>query len=207
VSEAVQCCVVGGGPAGMMAGVLLARRGVKVIVVEKHPDFLRDFRGDTIHPSTLELMHELGWADDFLELPHTEMSDVTVSMDGTAVTFADFRKLKVHCPFIRSRRPDRDVGRRPSADRARGPPGALVPAGIAVHRGCRARHVASRRSWHQPRHPRRGRDGQSDWATPGRGQSARFRLTTSAAPQRSASTDHSSFPDGDPARSVPQKRV
>jgi 2-polyprenyl-6-methoxyphenol hydroxylase-like FAD-dependent oxidoreductase len=100
VDESVQCCVVGGGPAGMMAGLLLARQGIKVLVVEKHRDFLRDFRGDTIHPSTLELMHELGWADQFLRLPHTQMPDVTVSMDGTAVTFADFRKLKAHYPFI-----------------------------------------------------------------------------------------------------------
>lgn len=100
VTESVQCCVVGGGPAGMMAGVLLARRGIEVIVVEKHPDFLRDFRGDTIHPSTLELLHELGWADEFLNLPHSRMSDVTVSMDGNAVTFADFRRLKAHHPFV-----------------------------------------------------------------------------------------------------------
>lgn len=100
VDQAVQCCVVGGGPAGMMAGLLLARQGIKVLVVEKHRDFLRDFRGDTIHPSTLELMYELGWAGEFLRLPHTQMPDVTVSMEGTAVTFADFRKLKVHYPFI-----------------------------------------------------------------------------------------------------------
>ncbi|WP_319456724.1 MULTISPECIES: FAD-dependent oxidoreductase [unclassified Mycobacterium] len=100
VTESVQCCVVGGGPAGMMASVLLARQGIKVIVVEKHPDFLHDFRGDTIHPSTLELMHELGWAEEFLNLPHSRMSDVTLSMAGNAVTFADFRKLKVHYPFI-----------------------------------------------------------------------------------------------------------
>ncbi|MCV7196015.1 FAD-dependent oxidoreductase [Mycobacterium angelicum] len=100
VDESVQCCVVGGGPAGMMAGVLLARQGIEVLVVEKHRDFLRDFRGDTIHPSTLELMYELGWADELLSLPHTQMPDVTVSIDGTAVTFADFRKLKVHHPFI-----------------------------------------------------------------------------------------------------------
>jgi 2-polyprenyl-6-methoxyphenol hydroxylase-like FAD-dependent oxidoreductase len=84
----------------MMAGILLARQGIKVIVVEKHPDFLRDFRGDTVHPSTLELLHELGWAQEFLELPHSQMPDVTVSMAGNAVTFADFRKLKVHHPFI-----------------------------------------------------------------------------------------------------------
>jgi 2-polyprenyl-6-methoxyphenol hydroxylase-like FAD-dependent oxidoreductase len=84
----------------MMTGLLLARQGIDVLVVEKHRDFLRDFRGDTIHPSTLELMHELGWAEEFLRLPHTQMRDVTVSMDGTAVTFADFRRLKVHYPFI-----------------------------------------------------------------------------------------------------------
>ena len=64
------CCITGGGPAGMMLGFLLARAGVAVTVLEKHADFLRDFRGDTIHPSTLELMHELGLLDDFLKLPH-----------------------------------------------------------------------------------------------------------------------------------------
>ena len=64
------CCIVGGGPAGMMLGVLLARAGVETVVLEKHGDFLRDFRGDTIHPSTLELMHELGVLDEFLLLPH-----------------------------------------------------------------------------------------------------------------------------------------
>jgi 2-polyprenyl-6-methoxyphenol hydroxylase-like FAD-dependent oxidoreductase len=62
--------IVGGGPAGMMAGYLLARAGVGVVVLEKHSDFNRDFRGDTIHPSTLELMHELGLLDEFLKLPH-----------------------------------------------------------------------------------------------------------------------------------------
>ena len=66
------CCIVGGGPCGMMLGYLLARAGVEVVVLEKHADFLRDFRGDTIHPSTLELMHELGLLSDFLALPHQE---------------------------------------------------------------------------------------------------------------------------------------
>ena len=61
-----RCCVAGGGPAGMMLGFLLARAGVDVVVLEKHADFLRDFRGDTIHPSTLELMYELGLLEDFL---------------------------------------------------------------------------------------------------------------------------------------------
>jgi 2-polyprenyl-6-methoxyphenol hydroxylase-like FAD-dependent oxidoreductase len=98
--ETVQCCVVGGGPAGLMVGVLLARQGVEVLVLEKHADFLRDFRGDTIHPSTQELIYELGWLDDFQQIPHSKMEQVTVSMAGNLVTFADFRKLKVHCPYI-----------------------------------------------------------------------------------------------------------
>ena len=68
------CCIVGGGPAGMMLGLLLARAGVDVVVLEKHADFLRDFRGDTIHPSTLELMHELGLLEQFLKLPHQEVT-------------------------------------------------------------------------------------------------------------------------------------
>ena len=72
------CCVVGGGPAGMMLGVLLARAGIDTVVLEKHADFLRDFRGDTIHPSTLEIMGELGWLDAFLKLPHQEIRQVRV---------------------------------------------------------------------------------------------------------------------------------
>ena len=67
-----RCCIAGGGPAGMMLGFLLARAGIDVIVLEKHVDFFRDFRGDTIHPSTLELMHELGLLAEFLKLPHQE---------------------------------------------------------------------------------------------------------------------------------------
>ncbi|WP_067479969.1 FAD-dependent oxidoreductase [Nocardia amamiensis] len=96
----VQCCVVGGGPAGMMLGTLLARQGVQVTVLEKHADFLRDFRGDTIHPSTQELIHELGWLDEFHRLPHSTMDRVTVAVGGTPVTFADFRKLPVRSPYI-----------------------------------------------------------------------------------------------------------
>ncbi|WP_329430275.1 FAD-dependent oxidoreductase [Streptosporangium sp. NBC_01495] len=99
-NESTQCCVVGGGPAGMMLGLLLARQGIEVTVLEKHTDFLRDFRGDTVHPSTLELIAELGWIEEFLTLPHAEMHEVTVSIGGKAVTFADFSRLKVRCPYI-----------------------------------------------------------------------------------------------------------
>ncbi|MET8992247.1 FAD-dependent oxidoreductase [Nonomuraea wenchangensis] len=95
-----QCCLVGGGPAGMMAGLLLARQGVEVIVLEKHADFLRDFRGDTVHPSTLQLIVELGWIEEFLDLPHVKMSRVGVNMGGRDVTFADFGRLNVRCPYI-----------------------------------------------------------------------------------------------------------
>ena len=95
-----RCCVVGGGPAGMMLGLLLARAGIDVVVLEKHADFLRDFRGDTIHPSTLELMHELGWLDAFLELPHQEVSVLTAQIGGTSVPVADFTHLPTRCKFI-----------------------------------------------------------------------------------------------------------
>ena len=72
-SMSVRCCIAGGGPAGMMLGLLLARAGVDVVVLEKHADFLRDFRGDTIHPSTLEVMHELGLLERLLTLPHQKV--------------------------------------------------------------------------------------------------------------------------------------
>src|SRR5262245_56988444 len=94
------CCIVGGGPAGMMLGLLLARAGVEVIVLEKHGDFLRDFRGDTIHPSTLELMHELGMLDEFLRLPHQELRRVKVRFDDVEIVGADFSHLPTRCKFI-----------------------------------------------------------------------------------------------------------
>jgi 2-polyprenyl-6-methoxyphenol hydroxylase-like FAD-dependent oxidoreductase len=94
------CCIVGGGPAGMMLGLLLARAGVDVIVLEKHGDFLRDFRGDTIHPSTLELMHELGMLDEFLRLPHQEMRRVKIKADDEEIAGPDFSHLPTRCKFI-----------------------------------------------------------------------------------------------------------
>ena len=95
-----QCCIAGGGPAGMMLGFLLARAGVDVVVLEKHADFLRDFRGDTIHPSTLELMYELGLLDEFLKLPHQKVSALGARFGKTAYKFADFSHLPTHCRFI-----------------------------------------------------------------------------------------------------------
>ena len=94
------CCVCGGGPAGMMLGYLLARAGIDVVVIEKHADFLRDFRGDTIHPSTLEVMHELGLIDDFLKLPHQKVDRLSGQIGETPIALADLSHLPVHCPFI-----------------------------------------------------------------------------------------------------------
>src|SRR5438132_12761399 len=95
-----RCVIVGGGPAGVMAGYLLARAGVQVAVLEKHSDFNRDFRGDTIHPSTLELMHELGLLDEFLKQPHQEVRELRAVVNGQVVTVDDFRKLPTRCKFI-----------------------------------------------------------------------------------------------------------
>jgi len=95
-----RCVIIGGGPAGMMLGFLLARAGVPVIVLEKHADFLRDFRGDTIHPSTFELMHELGLLDQFLQLPHQEVSRMKYVFNGRVVCIADFSRLPTRCKFI-----------------------------------------------------------------------------------------------------------
>src|SRR6266705_251275 len=95
-----RCLIVGGGPAGMMAGYLLARAGVSVVVLEKHADFNRDFRGDTIHPSTLELMHELGLLDEFLKQPHQEVRELRAVVNGQVVPVADFTKLPTRCKFI-----------------------------------------------------------------------------------------------------------
>ncbi len=95
-----RCVVVGGGPAGMMTGYLLARAGVDVVVLEKHPNFNRDFRGDTIHPSTLELLHELGLLEEFLKVPHQEARELHAIINGHEVPIVDFTHLPTRCRFI-----------------------------------------------------------------------------------------------------------
>jgi 2-polyprenyl-6-methoxyphenol hydroxylase-like FAD-dependent oxidoreductase len=94
------CCIAGGGPAGMMLGQLLARAGVPVVVLEKHADFFRDFRGDTVHPSTLEVMYELGLLDELLRLPHQELRRIFLSLEGNELAGPDFSHLPTHCKFI-----------------------------------------------------------------------------------------------------------
>ena len=96
----VRCCIAGGGPAGMMLGLLLARAGVDVLVLEKHADFLRDFRGDTLHPSTLEVMHELGLLEGLLGLPHQKVTRLRGQFGDLALTVADFSHLPTQCRFI-----------------------------------------------------------------------------------------------------------
>ena len=95
-----RCCVVGGGPAGMMLGYLLGRAGVDVVVLEKHADFFRDFRGDTVHPSTLQVMDELGLIDGFLKLPRQQIQQLDGIFGGTSVRIADLSRLSVKYPFI-----------------------------------------------------------------------------------------------------------
>jgi 2-polyprenyl-6-methoxyphenol hydroxylase-like FAD-dependent oxidoreductase len=96
----VDCCIAGGGPAGMMLGLLLARQGRSVVVLEKHGDFLRDFRGDTVHPSTLRLLDELGLAKAFLGLPHQQVTKLGVTTDDGTYVLADFGRLRGAFPFL-----------------------------------------------------------------------------------------------------------
>jgi 2-polyprenyl-6-methoxyphenol hydroxylase-like FAD-dependent oxidoreductase len=101
MTERTTCAVVGGGPAGMVLGLLLARAGVDVTVLEKHGDFLRDFRGDTVHPSTQQLLDELGLGDRFAALPHSELREIAFPFpDGSRVVIGDLRRLKVAHPYI-----------------------------------------------------------------------------------------------------------
>jgi 2-polyprenyl-6-methoxyphenol hydroxylase-like FAD-dependent oxidoreductase len=101
-SSALQttCCVAGGGPAGIMAGFLLARAGVRTVVLERHRDFFRDFRGDTIHPSTLQIMHELGLLPEFLKLPHQAIRNLRAKIGDTEIQIADFSHLPTVCKYI-----------------------------------------------------------------------------------------------------------
>jgi 2-polyprenyl-6-methoxyphenol hydroxylase-like FAD-dependent oxidoreductase len=98
--QSTTCCIIGGGPAGMMLGFLLARAGIETIVLEKHADFLRDFRGDTIHPSTLQAMDDLGLLDQFLALPHQEARELSGKIGDVTIPLADFSHLPVRAKFI-----------------------------------------------------------------------------------------------------------
>jgi 2-polyprenyl-6-methoxyphenol hydroxylase-like FAD-dependent oxidoreductase len=95
-----RCCIVGGGPAGMMLGYLLGRAGIDTVVLEKHADFFRDFRGDTVHPSTLQVMDELGLIGGFLKLPHQQLQKMDGQFGGTSIRIADLSRLGVKYPFI-----------------------------------------------------------------------------------------------------------
>src|SRR5689334_11645935 len=94
------CCIVGGGPASMMLGYLLARSGVEVTILEKHADFFRDFRGDTIHPATADILAELGLLEEFLKLPHDELRIARINLNGKFMPIVDFSVLPTQCKFM-----------------------------------------------------------------------------------------------------------
>ncbi|MCV7194954.1 FAD-dependent oxidoreductase [Mycobacterium angelicum] len=98
--ETTTCAIIGGGPAGMVLGLLLARAGVEVTLLEKHGDFLRDFRGDTVHPTTMRLLDELGLWQRFADLPYTEVRKAKLDLDGRSVTYVDFERLRQPYPYI-----------------------------------------------------------------------------------------------------------
>src|SRR5580692_9375671 len=99
-ADKTTCCIVGGGPAGVMLGLLLARAGIRVTVLEKHKDFFRDFRGDTVHPATLEVMRELGILDEFLQQPHQKIDHFSGVIGGQLFTIADTTHLPVQAKFV-----------------------------------------------------------------------------------------------------------
>ncbi len=98
--EQTTCCIVGSGPAGAVLALLLARKGVPVVLLEEHMDFDRDFRGDTIHPSVMQILDEIGLADRLLQLPHTKVYGLPVQTAKGYVTLADFHRLKTRFPYI-----------------------------------------------------------------------------------------------------------
>ncbi len=100
MTDSTTCAIVGGGPAGMVLGLLLARAGVEVTVLEKHADFLRDFRGDTVHPSTLRLLDDLGLWSQFDRLPQSKVDHAAFTVDGTSLTMVDFRRLRQPHPYV-----------------------------------------------------------------------------------------------------------
>src|SRR5271163_5032704 len=100
VARMQDTCIIGGGPAGIMLGLLLARAGLPVTVLEKYTDFFRDFRGDTIHPSTLELLNELGLFEKFLQIPHSQVSGLSAIVGGRKFTMSDFSHLPTRAKFI-----------------------------------------------------------------------------------------------------------
>lgn len=169
-------CIIGGGPAGIMLGLLLARTGLPVTVLEKHTDFFRDFRGDTIHPSTLQLLHELGLLDKFLELPHSQVNGLSAIVGGSKVSMSEFSHLPTRAKFV-ALMPQWDfldflageAARYPSFTlkmgweaiglierdgvtvgvRAKTSDGEVeIPAGLTV--GCDGRHAVSRVAGHLP---------------------------------------------------------